>query len=123
MHMQAAAAPPMQSVGAQNNIMPQQSDDHVNKHQQHPIALQVPVQAGNYAWQQQHSFAHQPAAVKVSGVFADDDDFDDIWMSDHVLQAQVAVKAPALSAQQQESIMAMPVIDLSGSPAHKKAKS
>lgn len=60
-------------------------------------------------------------AVKVSGVFADDDDFDDIWMSDQAFQAQVAAKVPAAPAQQQ-TIMAMPVIDLSGSPAHKKAK-
>ena len=124
--MQAAAALPLQSVSAQNSIMPHRSDAHVNKHTQHTPIQQVPVQAGNNAWrqqQQQLSSAHQPAAVKVSGVFADDDDFDDVWMSDHVFQAQVAVKAPASPAQQQQSIMAMPVIDLSGSPAHKRAKS
>ena len=101
--------------------MPPHSDAHVNKQKQQP-----PVQqAGNYAWRQheQLSSAHHSAAVSVSGVFADDDDFDDIWMGDHVFQAQVARKTPALSQQQQQSIMAMPVIDLSGSPAHKKARS
>lgn len=106
--MQGAATLPMQSVSAQSNIIAQQSEAHINKQQQ------------------QHSmmmYSHQPAAAKVSGVFADDDDFDDSWMSNHVLQAPaVALKTPAWSAQQQQSIMAMPVIDLSGSPARKKAK-
>ena len=115
----------MQSVSAQRNFIAHQSKAHVNKQEQQPAAQQVPVPAGNHAWQQQqqHSMMtvpHQPAAATVSGVFADDDDFDDIWMSNHVLQAQVV--APVRSAQQQQSIMTMPVIDLSGSPARKKAK-
>ena len=127
-HMQASAALPMQSVSAQNNFIAHQSGAHVNKQKQQPPAQQAHVPAGNLSWQQQqqHStmtYPQQPAAAKVSGVFADDDDFDDIWMSNHVLQAQaVASKAPVWSAQQQQSIMAMPVIDLSGSPARKKAK-
>ena len=126
-HMQAAAELAMHILGAHNNVVSHQSDVQLNR--QHPLAQDVPAQAGNHAWQQQHqqhqqqAFAHRPPTVKVSGVFADDDDFDDIWMSDNAFQAQTAVKAPAASVQQQQSIMAMPVIDLSGSPVHKKAKS
>ena len=121
---QEAAILPLQNACAQNNVTPQHFDAHVQKHKQHPPAQQVPMQASTYAWQQQQlSSAHQPAAVQVSGVFTVDDDFDDAWMNNHVFQAQAALRPPASSAQQQQSIMAMPVIDLSDSPAHKKAKS
>ena len=103
--------------------MPEQPAAHLPKqHQQaqQNQGMQAPVQMSNHAWQQP---AHGSAATKVSGVFADDDDFDDIWMSDHAFQAQIGMKAPAASVQQQHSLMAIPVIDLVGSPVHKKAKS
>lgn len=117
--MQRASALPMQ---ANNNSVPAQPHAHLLE--QHQPAQQhqstwATAQVSNNAWQH----AHGSAATKVSGVFADDDDFDDIWMSDHAFQVQIAMKAPAASVQQQHSITAMPVIDLIGSPAHKKAKS
>ena len=66
--------------------------------------------------QQQHAMPSYKPVVKVSGVFADDDDFDDIWMSDQAFQAPVAQPAAG------SSIQAMPVIDLASSPAHKKPR-
>jgi len=76
-------------------------------------------------WQQQQTLAQAAPkpAVKVSGVFADDDDFDDIWMSDQAFQAPATKPAHnrALPGAAQ-SIQAMPVIDLAGSPAHKKPR-
>ena len=83
-------------------------------------------QLASQAWQPQQQRpppVPQPA-VKVTGVFADNDDFDDIWMADQPFQVPMAGAAHVLPVQHgcDQSVLSMPVIDLSNSPAHKKPR-
>ena len=126
------------SAGASGNMFqPQGTMQNAAQQQGMPIRQAGPQQ-GSQSWQQppqrHQQWQQQPQqqmlaqaapkpAVKVSGVFADDDDFDDIWMSDQAFQAPAIKPAHkcALPGAGQ-SIQAMPVIDLAGSPAHKKPR-
>jgi len=126
------------SAGASGNMFqPQGTMQNAAQQQGMPIRQAGPQQGSqsrqqppqhHQQWQQQQQ-QQRPAqaapkpAVKVSGVFADDDDFDDIWMSDQAFQAPAIKPAHnrALPGAGQ-SIQAMPVIDLAGSPAHKKPR-
>jgi len=126
------------SAGASGNMFYTQGTMQNAAQQQGMPIRQAGPQQGSQSWQQppqhqqqwqqqqQQQMLAQAApkpAVKVSGVFADDDDFDDIWMSDQAFQAPATKPAHnrALPGAG-HSIQAMPVIDLAGSPAHKKAR-
>ena len=126
------------SAGASGNMFYTQGTMQNAAQQQGMPICQAGPQQGSQSWQQppqhqqqwqqqqQQQMLAQAApkpAVKVSGVFADDDDFDDIWMSDQAFQAPATKPAHnrALPGAG-HSIQAMPVIDLAGSPAHKKAR-
>jgi len=121
------------SAGASGNMFHTQGTMQNAPQQQSMPIRQAGPQQGSQSWQQppqqwqqQHQRLAQAApkpAVKVSGVFADDDDFDDIWMSDQAFQAPATKPAHnrALPGAG-HSIQAMPVIDLAGSPAHKKPR-
>ena len=126
------------SAGASGSMFQPQGTMQTMAHQQGMPIRQAGPQQGSQSWQQppqhhqqwqqqqQQQILAQAApkpAVKVSGVFANDNDFDDIWMSDQAFQAPAIKPAHnhALPGTGQ-SIQAMPVIDLAGSPAHKKPR-
>ena len=126
------------SAGASGNMFQPQGTMQSAPQQQGMPTRQARPQQGGQSWQQQQQQQQQwqqqqqqqmlaqaapKPAVKVSGVFADDDDFDDIWMSDQAFQAPATKPAHnrALPGAG-HSIQARPVIDLAGSPAHKKPR-
>ncbi|KAL0034775.1 hypothetical protein WJX77_006947 [Trebouxia sp. C0004] len=124
---------PKSAAASGNRFQPQGAMQNAAQQQDVSICL-AGTQQGSWSWHQppqhhqqwQQQMLAQAApmlAVNVSGVFANDDDFDDIWMSDQAFQAPAPKPAHNLALPGAgQSIQAMPVIDLAGSPAHKKPR-
>lgn len=116
---------PQSTNGLQNAAQQQGVPNRQAGPQQGSRSWQQPPQHHQQRQQQQQMLAQAAPkpAVKVSGVFADDDDFDDIWMSDQAFQAPASKPAHNRTLPGAgQSIQAMPIIDLAGSPAHKKPR-
>ena len=107
------------SVTMQSRLQDPDTQHHRQQHGLQKASAQTQGQQQQAQQQLQCASAPKPAA-QVSGVFADDDGLDDFWMSDQLLE-QAARRTPVAPAQAQ-SVLAVPVIDLSGSPVHKRTK-